>query len=81
MVENVMEVETTELYTLAKGVRSRVTGNSELLYMIGLCICLLNKSENLFTVYVFSVRVKEMSNTSVMPFPRGSSLRWGRRCS
>ena len=30
VVENVMEVETMELYTLAKGVRSKVTGNSEL---------------------------------------------------
>ena len=28
-----------ELYTLTKGVRSRVTSKSECLYMIGLCIC------------------------------------------
>ena len=34
-----VEVKTVELYTLAKGVRSRVTGESELLYIIGLCIC------------------------------------------
>ena len=32
-------VLTVELYTLAKGVSTRMTGTSELLYMIGLCIC------------------------------------------
>ena len=39
VVENMVVVLTVELYTLAKGVRSRVTDKSELLYMIGLCIC------------------------------------------
>ena len=34
-----VEVKTVELYRLAKGVRSRVTGESELLYIIGLRIC------------------------------------------
>ena len=60
VVENMVVVLTVELCTMAKGVCTRMTGKSKLLYMIGLCICLLNKSENLFTVYVFSVRVKEI---------------------
>ena len=81
MVKNMMVVLTVERYTMAKGVSARMTGKSKLLYMIGLCICVLNKSENLVTVYDFSVRVKEMSKTSVMPSQRGSPLRWGRRCS
>ena len=34
-----VEVKTVELYTLAKGVRSRMTGDNELLYMIVLRIC------------------------------------------
>ena len=39
VVENMVEIVTVELYTLAKGVRSRVTDKSEFLYMMGLCIC------------------------------------------
>ena len=54
-------VLTVERYTMAKGVSARMTGKSKLLYMIELCICVLNKSENLVTAYDFSVRVKEMS--------------------
>ena len=51
MVENMLMVLTVELYTLERGVRKRMTGKSELLYMIVLCISLLNKSEKLFIVY------------------------------
>ena len=39
------------LYTLERGARRRTAGKSELLYRIGLCISLLNKSKKLFIVY------------------------------
>ena len=44
-------VLTVELYTLERGARKRMAGKSELLYRIGLCISLLNKSKKLFIVY------------------------------
>ena len=52
VVENTLMVLMAELYTLARGVKERMADKSEWLYMIGLCISLLNKSKKLFTVYV-----------------------------
>ena len=61
MVKNMMVVLTVERYTMAKGVSARVTGKNKVLYMIDLCMCVLNKSGNLVTAYDFYVRIKEMS--------------------
>ena len=52
VVKNMLMVLVAELYTLARGVKERMADKGEWLYMIGLCISLLNKSEKLFTVYV-----------------------------
>ena len=49
------------LNTLAKGVRTGVASKSRILYINGICAhALLNKSGNLFNVYLSLVRVKGM---------------------